>query len=116
MIQYKVSPIDPIRSPIDGPLIRLWKVHPNGSPKLHVRVPSLVLYCPIWGNDASRLVERKKFISSRLSKYVNFWKVGIVQSSTYEMKMKPYVEYWEDILLHLLRPLPPQSTTFLEDF
>jgi len=47
---------------------------------------------------------------------VDFWKVGIVQSSTYEMKMKPYVEYWEDILLHLSRPLPPQSTTLLENF
>ncbi len=46
---------------------------------------------------------------------MEFWKVGIVQSSTYEMKML-YVEYWEDILLHLLRPLPPKSTTFLEGF
>jgi len=72
MMQYKVSPIDPIRSLIDGPLIRLWKVNPNGSPKLHVRVPSLVLYCPIWGNDASRSMEKKKFISFRLSKYVDF--------------------------------------------
>jgi hypothetical protein len=72
MMQYRVSPIDPNRSPIDGPPIRLWKVNPNGSPKLHDSVPSLVLYCPIWGNDASRLVERKKFISSRLSKYVDF--------------------------------------------
>jgi hypothetical protein len=116
MMQYKVSPIDPIRSPIDGPPIRLWKVNPNGSPKLHAKVPSLVLYCPIWGNDASRSMEKKKFISFRLSKYVDFWKVSIVQSSTYEMKMKPYVEYWENILLHLSRPLPPQSTTILEDF
>ncbi len=72
MMQYRVSPIDPNRSPIDGPPIRLWKVNPNGSPKLHDSVPSLVLYCPIWGNDASRLVERKKFISCRLSKYVDF--------------------------------------------
>jgi hypothetical protein len=27
-----------------------------------------------------------------------------------------YVEYLEDILLHLLRPLPPQSSTLLEGF
>ncbi len=39
-----------------------------------------------------------------------------MQSSTYEMKMKPYVEYWKDILLHLSRPFPPQSTIFLEGF
>ncbi len=32
------------------------------------------------------------------------------------MKMKSYVEYWEDVLLHLSRPLPPQSTTLLEGF
>jgi hypothetical protein len=54
VMQYKVSPIDLVWSPIDGPLIRLWKVNPNGSPKLLTRVPSLVLYCPIWGNNASR--------------------------------------------------------------
>jgi hypothetical protein len=39
-----------------------------------------------------------------------------MQSSTYEMKMKLYVEYWENILLHLSRPLPPQSITLLEGF
>jgi hypothetical protein len=61
-------------------------------------------------------VEREKFISSGLSKYMDFWNVGIAQSSTYEMKMRPYVEYWEDILLHLLRSLPLQSTTLLEGF
>jgi hypothetical protein len=48
----------------------------------------------------SRSLEREKFISVGLSKYMDFWKVGIAQSSTYEIKMKLYVEYWEDILLH----------------
>jgi hypothetical protein len=47
---------------------------------------------------------------------MDFWKVGIAQSSTYEMKMKSYMEYWEYILLHLLKPLPLQSATLLEDF
>jgi len=54
-------------------------------------------------------MEREKFIGFKSSKYVDFWKVGVAQSSTYEMKMKPYVKYWEDILS---RPLLPQSTTF----
>jgi hypothetical protein len=45
---------------------------------------------------------------------MDFLKVRITQSFTYEMKMKPYVEYWEDILLHLSRPLPFQSVTLLE--
>jgi hypothetical protein len=62
------------------------------------------------------LMERKKLIRFGLSKYVDFEKVGIAQSSTYEVKMKPYVEYWKDILLHLSKPLPPQSTTLLEGF
>jgi hypothetical protein len=93
-------------------MIRLWKVNPNSSPKSPIRVQSFVLYHPIDGNDALRLVEKEKFISFKLSKYVDYWKVGIVQSSTYEMKMKSYVKYWEEILLHLSRPLPPQGTTF----
>jgi hypothetical protein len=92
-MQYKVSPIDPVLSWIDGPSIRLWKANPDGSPKLPTRVPSFVLYYPIWGNDALRSIEREKFISSRLSKYVDFWKVGIAQSFAYEKKMKLYVEY-----------------------
>ncbi len=59
-------------------------------------------------------MKREKFISYGLSKYVDFWNVGIAQSSTYETKMKPHVEYWENVLLHLLRPLPPQNTTLLK--
>ncbi len=45
---------------------------------------------------------------------MDFWKVGIARSVTYEMKMKPYVEYWKDILLHLSKSLPCQSAIFLE--
>ncbi len=47
---------------------------------------------------------------------MDFWKVGIAQSSTYEMKMKPYVEYWESVLLHLSKSLLPQNTTILKAF
>ncbi len=102
-------------SPIYGHPIKLWKVNPNNSPRLPIRVPSPILYRPIWGNDASKSMERENFISFGLSKYMDFLKLGIVQSSTYEMKMKPHVEYWED-LLHLSRPLSLQSTTLLEGF
>jgi hypothetical protein len=42
--------------------------------------------------------------------------VGIAQSLTYEMKMKPYVEYEDDILLHLSRLLPPQNAILLQGF
>jgi hypothetical protein len=92
-MQYKVSPTNPIWSPIDGSPIKLWKANPNGSLKLLTKVPSPVPYCPIWGNDALRLMDKEKFINSGLSKYMDFWKVGIAQNSIYEMKMKLYVEY-----------------------
>jgi hypothetical protein len=52
--------------------IQLWKVNLNNSPKLPIRVPSPILYRPIWGNDALKLMEREKFINSRLSKYIDF--------------------------------------------
>jgi len=37
-------------------------------------------------------------------------------NATYEMKMKPYVEHWEDILLHLSKPLTCQNAMLLEGF
>jgi hypothetical protein len=72
MMQYHVSPIDHVWNPIDGPLIRLWKANLDSSAKLLIGVPSPILYHPIWGNDASKLVERKKIISFGLSKYMDF--------------------------------------------
>jgi hypothetical protein len=45
-----------------------------------------------------------------------FWKVGTAQSATYEMKMKPYVEYWEHILLHLSKPLTVKVPLFWRGF
>jgi hypothetical protein len=56
-------------------------------------IPNLVFYRPIWGIDPLSYAERQKFISVGLSKYVDFWKVGIAQNAIYEMKMKLYVEY-----------------------
>ncbi len=63
-----------------------------------------------------RLVEKEKFISAGLSKYVKFWKQGIEQSTTYAMNMSLYVDYWEDVLLHLSKPLPMQRSIPLEGF
>jgi len=85
-MEYKVSPTYFMWSPVNVPSIRLWKANPNGSPKLPRGVFSPVFYYPIWG-----IVEKQKFISVGLSKYVDFWKVGIAQSASYEMKMKPYM-------------------------
>jgi hypothetical protein len=73
MMQYKVTPTNIVYNPIETPLIQLWKVNVNGSPKLPTRVPNLIPYRPIWGHDEVRLMEREKFINVvRLSKYVEF--------------------------------------------
>jgi hypothetical protein len=39
-----------------------------------------------------------------------------VKNKTYAHVMIPYVDFWEDVLLHFSKPLPPQSTNFLEGF
>ncbi len=57
---------------IYGPPIRLGKANPNNSPKFLTRIPTLVLYHPIWGNDALKSVEKDKFISFGLCKYMDF--------------------------------------------
>jgi hypothetical protein len=56
-------------------------------------------------HDALKSVEREKFINVELSKYMEFWKQSIEQNATYKMKMIPYVEYWENVLLHLSKSL-----------
>ncbi len=93
MMQCKVSPTDSIWSPTKRPPIQLWKVNVDGSPKLPIGVPNRIPYCLIWGHDVVRSWEREKFISAGLSKYVEFWKQGIEQNTTYAMKMNPYVDY-----------------------
>jgi len=72
MMQYKVSPIHSVWSPIDGPLIKLWKVNPDGSPKLPIKIPSPIPYHLIWGNDAFKSLKREKIINVGLFKYVEF--------------------------------------------
>ncbi len=72
MMQYKVSPIDSVWNPTKGLPVQLWKANVDGSPKLPTKVPKLVPYHPIWGHDAMRLMEKEKFISARLFKYMEF--------------------------------------------
>jgi hypothetical protein len=77
MMQYKVSPTDSVWSPINGSLIKLWKVNSNGLPKLPTKVPSPIPYHLIWDNDAFKSMKREKFINVGLFKYVEFQKQGI---------------------------------------
>jgi hypothetical protein len=57
---------------MDGPPTKLWKVNPNGSPKLPIGIPRLVPYCIIWGHDALRFVEKENVINVGLPKYMKF--------------------------------------------
>jgi hypothetical protein len=62
------------------------------------------------------LLRNKSSLVPVYPKYIYFWKLGIAQSVTYEMTMKPYVEYWEDILLYLLGPYPIKVPFFWKGF
>ncbi len=76
----------------------MWKFDNQGCPKLPSGIPKPIPFHPIWGNDASKLVEKDKFINSGISKYLKFWKLNILKDEMYARVMKSYVEYWESIL------------------
>jgi hypothetical protein len=99
-------PTDSIWSPKDGPTIQLLKSDDQGRPKLLSGIPKLIPFRPIWGNDALKLVEKKRFINSGISKYLEFWKLNILKDEVYARAMKPYIEYWEGILKCLSKPIP----------
>jgi hypothetical protein len=62
VMQYKVSPTNSVWSLMDGTPTKLWKTNPNGSPKLLIRISSLVPYRIIWGHDALRSMEREMLL------------------------------------------------------
>jgi hypothetical protein len=57
---------------MERPLIQLWKVNVDGSPKLPTKVLNPIPYCPILGHDVVRSVEKENFMNVKLSKYVEF--------------------------------------------
>ncbi len=116
VMQYKVFPIDSIWSPKDGLVIWLWKFDDQCHPKLPNGILKHVPFQPIWGNDAPKSINKKKFINSGISKYLEFWKLNILKDEMYARVMKPYVEYWEGILKCLLKPIPQQSFILLKGF
>ncbi len=79
-------------------------------------IPKHVPFHPVWGNDASKLVEKERFINSGISKYLEFWKLNILKDEMYAKAMKPYIEYWEGILECLLKPIPQQILVLLKGF
>jgi hypothetical protein len=51
--------------------------------KLLMRVLNFVPFHPIWGNDKLRVGEKERFISSRILKYIEFWKLGMLKDNSY---------------------------------
>jgi len=39
-----------------------------------------------------------------------------LKNKTFAHVMIPYTDFWEDVLLHFSKPLPPQSTKFWRAF
>jgi hypothetical protein len=95
VMQYKVSLIDALWSPKNGLTIRLWKEDGIGWPKLPMGIMNPIPFCLIWGNDELRIGEKKRFISSEISKNIEFWKLGMSNGDSYFKVMGPYVKYWE---------------------
>jgi len=106
MMQYKVFLIDPLWSPKDGLAIRLWKEDGIRWLKLLVGVLNPIPFRSIWGNDELKAGEKERFIKSKISKYIEFWKLGSWKDDAYYRIMGPYVKYWENILELLSRPIP----------
>jgi hypothetical protein len=70
----------------------LWKENGTGHAKLLAGVPNPIPFCPIWGNHELKVGEKEKFISSGISKYLEFWKLGMSKDNLYSRIMGPYVK------------------------
>jgi hypothetical protein len=56
-------------------------------------VPNPIPFCSIWGIDELRVNEKEKFINSKISKYIEFWKLGMSKDNLYFRVMGPCVKY-----------------------
>ncbi len=92
-MQYKVSPNDKMWSSKQSPTIWLWKFDDESHPKLPSGVFKLVPFCPSWGNDVTKVVEKQIFITIGISKYLELWNLNMLRDPKYDDLMKPYVEY-----------------------
>jgi hypothetical protein len=71
-----------------------------------VGVSNRVPFRLIWGNDELRGGEKERFISNKILKYIEFWKLGMLKDNSYSRVMGPCVKYWENILELLSKPIP----------
>jgi hypothetical protein len=58
-----------------------------------MRVSNLIPFHSIWGNDELKVGEKERFISSKILKYIEFWKLGMLKDDSYSRIMGPYVKY-----------------------
>jgi hypothetical protein len=72
VMQYKISLIYALWSLKDSPTIESWKEEVVGQAKLSTGVPNPIPFRLIWGIDELRVGEKEKFISSMISKYIEF--------------------------------------------
>jgi hypothetical protein len=56
--QYKLSPNDKMWSSKKSYAIQLWKSYDEGQSKLPSGVLKLVPFCPIWGNNVTKAMEK----------------------------------------------------------
>jgi hypothetical protein len=63
-----------------------------------------------------RACEKERFINGGISKFVEFWKLGMSKDDSCARIMGPYVKYWENILEVLSKPIPWHSSILLEGF
>jgi hypothetical protein len=119
-IEYKVSLINVFWNPKDGPPIWLWQVDNLGHPKPPQGFWNPIPFRLIWGNDATKSIDKEKIINGGLFKYVEFWKMGGegggVQEWNLCKNLGPYVAYYKNILELLSNPLPIQNSALLEGF
>jgi hypothetical protein len=74
----------------------LWKYNDQGHPKLSNGVLKLTPYCAIWDNDVSTSIEKERSINSGIPKYMEFWRLNIMNNDMYTRAMG-YIEYWASI-------------------
>jgi len=65
----------------------LWKEDGIGEPKLLIGVPNPIPFCSVWGNDELRASEKERFISSKILKYIELWKIGLSKDNSYSKVM-----------------------------
>jgi len=93
VMQYKVSPTDTLWNAKDSSTISLWKEDVVGWAKLLARVSNLVPFCLIWGIDELKASEKERFVNIGISKYTEFWKLGMLKDDSYFRIMGRYVKY-----------------------